>query len=239
MEFEDDSGEPLRNINMKSNYILEILKELRTHEIPPEELGEKQRLAGQSFLEVQSLIRFEDYKASRILTAIAFLSGMFAAMYATLQNSLGDRAIDIENWSTALWLNNICFFLYLILVLTGVTMMVLAIRAKYNIPDPAIIQQTGVIMDERTGNPIEPDSYLFFEKIIANPPANWARAWGAKTSAELKRKFLENLIVETYVISLAVKRKYMFLKPGVHLICIGAGMFILWIITAVFVLISH
>jgi hypothetical protein len=139
---------------------------------------------------VTKLTQYEDEKANRLLTAIAFISAFVASLFATIPNRFPPGSIGVL-WKEGIHARAIVlgsvyvlFCAYSVLVGIGVAMIVHAVRPRFEEPKAW-----------KSGN--KPKSLLFFQRIIEADPAEWVRAFSQATSDELSLAYIKNAVFET------------------------------------------
>lgn len=192
--------------------------------------------ARESLTEVTHLTEYQDQKAIRNLTAVAFLTALsgiifngyvqtfpLAELFATLpQPELG---VVLAGLGYAL-------FGVFILCVTGAALLILtATRTtfRYDASEQYPLEAFDV----------KPKSMLFYQRIIETPPTSWAKAFDCRTTeqasaneqkAEIIAKYAESYIIETYLISCKIADKVRLLVPAQRLLSTGLIVFLIWIL---------
>lgn len=199
-----------------------IVDELRSWVIRNHEVDTFLDLSKRSLDEVTRLTGYEDEKANRILTAMAFLSALDGVLFA----SFVDKYHALL-WSSS-WLVSLVygfFFLYILLLSLGAICVVYAVQPRFNVPS-----------DWGKGSgPL--GSFLFFKQIIQVTPKTWTQAFSGQTGADLKNEYVKNAIFETYLIAEKVRDKLEYLEPGVNLLTWSTRILLGWVILYVFTVI--
>jgi hypothetical protein len=158
---------------------------------------------------VTKLTQYEDEKANRLLTAIAFLSAFVATLFATIPSRFPPGSID-KLWNEGLHVRSMLlradyglFCLYAVLVSVGVSMILYAVQPRFNVP-------------KQTKSKKGPKSLLFFQFIIETAPEEWGKAFSDLTSHDLEMRYVKNSIVETYLVAQKIPLKIKWVKRGVR-----------------------
>jgi hypothetical protein len=186
------------------------------------------QLSEKSLAEVKHLTEYEDEKANRILTAVAFLSALAGVLYIGLLP--GDMTDSMQaGWRAWLApvLYHVFFGLYGLCTVAGAIFVIKAVRPRFNIPegwagsqraDPAAYPQ-----------PELPPSFLFFEMILKVSPAAWARAFTMTAADDLKIHYLKNYIHESYLVADKIRAKLKPLQRGTWLLQVGVILLAVWV----------
>lgn len=161
---------------------------------------------------VTRLTEYEDEKANRILTAMAFLSALVGVVFAAVVqkcpasyvSQLLARGYCFSAF--ALSIVYVLFPLYFMILAIGATLTVLAVKPTFRIPK----NWSGV-----------PGSMLFYEKIVSARGKDWANAFSERSSVELDRQYLKNAIFETYLIAQKIRIKLKKLRWGIWLFIVS------------------
>ena len=181
---------------------------------------------------VTHLTEYQDDKANRILTAMAFLSAFAAALFAAFlqQYPVGSpaRFLAVGLAFEAYWLTGLyCIFgIYVTILVLGASLVVWALRPRFNLPASWSASATTT-----------PKSFLFFTKILESGPANWANAFVQIAPYELRLEYTKNCILETYLISEKIRQKLRFLQPGVTMLWSSTPFLALWLLLSLFSLV--
>jgi|SRR5581483_6213964 len=165
-------------------------------------------LAKWSLEAVTHLTEYEDEKANRIFTAIAFLSALVGGLFAVVLNSFPlsarVRLLSRNDHLDAglLFGMYLLFGLYFLLISVGAFATLWGIRPRFKIP--------------RSWKPSgsNPQSMIFTPKIYEVEPRDWARAFASKSTSELQAVYARNCVLEAYLIAQKVRDKLAWLKPG-------------------------
>ena len=136
----------------------ELIEKLDAWQPPSDALDRIHEGAKASLAEVKALTEYEDGKASRLLTIVAFLSAVVGAVFsrfATEYPWLGFGAFEIDPLSALVAATYIAFFAYVLLVTISVLIILSAVKPRFNIPKT----WTGSKADR-------PASTLFYKGIL-------------------------------------------------------------------------
>src|SRR5260370_14289539 len=155
---------------------------------------------------VTHLTEYEDEKANRILTAMAFLSALVGVVFAAVVqkcpasyvSQLGARGYCFS--ALALFAVYVLFPLYFLILAVGATMTVLAVRPSFRIP--------------KTWDGA-PASLLFYAKIVGATGKEWASAFAQRSSVEVDRQYLKDAVFESYLIAQKIRIKIRKLRWGI------------------------
>lgn len=188
----------------------ELLNYLNDWSIPTKDIDAVHDSAKTSFGAVKDLTEYQDGKASRLLTIIAFLSAAIAAVFT--------RFAALYPWpgsfnNAAAWylptFAYVLFFLYLISAAIGLAVVVNAIRPQFNIPKTWTAGRQGS----------RPKSMLFFEKMLDVSAADWGETFqDLSAKGVLKETYAKNYIYETRLIAQKVATKLNLLQNGTRFI---------------------
>ena len=119
---------------------------------------------------VTKLTQYEDEKANRLLTAIAFISAFVATLFGTIPSRFPPGSI-VKLWHEGIHVRAVAlgavygfFCLYAVLIGIGVAMIVHGVRPRFVNP-----------RGWRSGT--KPKSLLFFQGIAETDPVKWAQAY--------------------------------------------------------------
>ena len=164
---------------------------------------------------VSKLTQYEDEKANRLLTAIAFLSAFVASLFATIPVRFPPGSIS-KLWNEgihvrAMLLTSVygLFCIYAVVVGIGVALIVHGVRPRFVNPKDWKSDAT-------------PKSMLFFQRIVETHPEKWAEAFSMRNGKEISLLYIKNSIVETYLVAQKISVKIKWLKRGVGCFFIAA-----------------
>jgi hypothetical protein len=174
-------------------------------------------MAERSLKEVKALTEYEDTKAQRILTAIAFLAALAGGMFAVASRSISDSgvlasfvsAFDPKSHKTWLVVGVYGGFLfYAFLLAVGAALVIHAVKPKFKIP-------ANWGEEPSSGRP---KSFLFFKQIIAVTPEQWVQAYVTSDAKALRNEYIKNSVWETYLVADKIRDKLRPLEPGVAIL---------------------
>lgn len=176
-------------------------------------------LARWSLDAVTHLTEYEDEKANRIMTAVAFLSAIVSVAFAAIVQRYPfsmvaeTKGLSIHTNSLLLVVLYALFGIYFLLLTIGAALTLYAVRPQFRIPSAW----------ERTKT--TPGSFLFFKEILNVSGRNWGRSFTQNTPQALKTEYAKNSILETYLIAQKIPKKLRPLKKGI--VCFFASTVIL------------
>ncbi|MGY4629839.1 hypothetical protein [Bradyrhizobium sp. USDA 4486] len=192
----------------------ELLVKLDGWSIPTDALDRVHDGAKASLAEVKALTEYEDGKASRLLTIVAFLSAVVAAVFTRFATDYpwpGFGAIDTDRYSALTMATYAAFFTYVLLVTVSVLIILGAVKPRFNIPKTW----------KAGSKPDRPPSMLFYKGILDVTAPTWGEAFiglGTKKGDDLKAYYAKCYIAESYLIAEKVADKLRLLSPGVGLL---------------------
>ena len=191
----------------------------------------KLELARESFKTVMEADIHEDNKASRTLSAMAFLTAAAAAIFAKVFSPNIAAGDTLQKFSQILssytaqptlpianqlivsigkpiislfgidW-TLLTFFTFLILMVLGVLLYLAALGPSLNIPASFRNRQE------------KAKSLIFFGFIGEMTSDSWEKHWKNSTSADLESQMLTNLVIETHLVAQKTKTKVLFMSIG-------------------------
>jgi hypothetical protein len=191
----------------------------------PSNPADWRQLADRSLQEVVHLTEYQDEKANRILTAIAFLSAFAGALFLGftqyqppgLVSGARGGATSITHWRLVT-LSYVLMLLYCLLLSVGCTLVLWAIKTRFNIPAG---------WKNTSG---KPTSYLFFEKILDVSPKAWGEAFTSPVSSvDLEQEYLRSAVLETYLVAQKLRDKLWFLQPGLLALWLSTVILGIWL----------
>src|SRR5262245_1118331 len=188
-----DSGTPI-------NEIVDTLQSWAPTD--EKELDALLELSKRSLDEVTRLTEYEDGKANRIVTAMAFLSALEGVLFAKFLDKYHMILLN-DLWASSglLICVPVLFFIYILCLILGIILIVYAVRPRFIVP---------AAWEQGAGDPA---SFLFFRQIIQIKPGAWAKAFSGKNVDILKREYIKNSILETYLIAEKIREKLVYLEP--------------------------
>ncbi|MET4037890.1 MULTISPECIES: hypothetical protein [unclassified Bradyrhizobium] len=207
----------------------ELQAKLDGWSIPSDALDRVHDGAKASLAEVKALTEYEDGKASRLLTIIAFLSALVGAVFTRFATDYpwpGFGAFEADRLSALTMATYLAFFIYVVLVTISVLIILSAVKPRFNIPKT----WTGSKADR-------PPSALFYKGILDVTAPTWGETFKSLGSAnkgeDLKAFYAKCYIAESYLIAEKVAVKLRLLQPGV-----GALQAAMWVLLVFFVLVG-
>lgn len=192
----------------------ELLAKLDGWSISPEALDRVHDGAKASLAEVKALTEYEDGKASRLLTIVAFLSAVVAAVFTRFATDYpwpGFGALDTDRLAVLTMVSYAAFFAYVLMVTVSVLIILRAVKPQFRIP--------------KTWNagskPDRPTSMLFYKGILDVTAPTWGEAFiglGTKKGDDLKAYYAKCYIAESYLVAEKVAIKLRLLEPGIKLL---------------------
>ena len=170
--------------------------------------GEQMDYVKDSLAEVKGQTEYQDSKAARLLTIIAFLTtavgvlfGKFVDIYPLHEsiNAGGLRALLVAGTYASLGV-------YLILIACGAMITFQAIATRFVWPG-----ETDAADHDKVRSP------LFFLQIMRTKPEAWGAEF-ASGSDTLKNTYYESMVVETYLVAAKVADKVRYLEPAQKLL---------------------
>ncbi|MCC8968911.1 hypothetical protein [Bradyrhizobium brasilense] len=205
----------------------ELTAKLHAWSIPPEALDRVHDGAKASLAEVKALTEYEDGKASRLLTIIAFLSALVGAVFTRFATDYpwpGFGPFNEDQLSYLTIAAYLGFFAYVILVTASVLIFLSAVKPRFNIPE-----------SWKGSNVNRPASTLFYEGILKVTAPAWGQTFidiGSKNEGkDLKALYAKCYIAESHLVADKVAVKLRLLKPAVGML--QAAM---WVLLAFFFL---
>jgi hypothetical protein len=190
----------------------ELLIKLDGWSIPSDALDRVHDGAKASLAEVKALTEYEDGKASRLLTIIAFLSALVGAVFTRFATDYpwpGFGAIDTDPLSVLTMAAYVAFFVYILLVTVSVLIVLSAVRPRFNVPKTWTV---GSKADR-------PPSMLFYKGILDVTAPTWGEAFIGLSKnnkgEDLKAYYAKCYIAESYLVAEKVADKLRLLSPGV------------------------
>ncbi len=165
--------------------------------------------AKDSLEEAKKQTEYQDAKAGRLLTIVAFLTaavGTVFGKFIDLYPLHNDAAL--VSW-TSLWIGAtyLIFGVYLLLVAAGALVMFHAMSTRFVWPPGGsnLADKDDVV------------SVLFYQSIIRTKPEAWGKLF-AGDQATLMRTYYKNYATEAYLIASKVADKLRYLDPGQRLL---------------------
>lgn len=196
------------SVSVDDQQVIDLAAELQSW--TPTEVRSLLPLAKWSLESVTHLTEYEDEKANRILTAIAFLSALvgvaFAAIAQRFPLSMSEMLSNSGRQFAGALLMAVYFLFgfYFLLLTAGAVLTLWAVQPRFRLP--------GVWKHTKT----TPASFLFFAKILEVSGKNWANAFTGASADQLELQYVKNSILETYLIAQKIPKKLRPLTAGVR-----------------------
>jgi Family of unknown function (DUF5706) len=200
---------PKKQVHLDS--AVQMASILKNWTIPEGEIEDFSQAAQRSLDTVTHLTEYQDDKANRILTAVAFMSAFAAVIFVVVPSryplSIPLMLLRAGLKAEAYLLFTLygAFVLYALTLTIGVAFVLHAVRPRFNIPK-------GWKPDGS-----KPASYLFFEKIVEVSPTDWANAFVNVAKDDLLKKQAQNAVLEAYLVAEKIGVKMKWLTRGVML----------------------
>jgi hypothetical protein len=185
----------------------DMFRRLSAWKIPEDRLGDVHDAAKASFVEVKSLTEYQDGKASRLLTVIAFLSVVVGAVFTRFSSEYAWPGFARPRGSPEWWLPSATYLLFIAYVVTvtlAVLFVLIAIRPTFNLP-----------AGWRTGGGDQPKSMLFYAGILAASAPNWAAKFERLCEDNaLKAEYTKCYVGEAFLVAEKVADKLSLIRFG-------------------------
>lgn len=160
--------------------------------------------AKESLAEVKSQTEYQDAKAARLLTIVAFLTaavglliGKFVDIYPLRESmEVGGSAALLVSLTYA------SLGVYLILIACGAMITFHATATRFVWPAGQDFADQGKVR-----------STLFFQQITRTKPESWGEAFASNKDA-LMKMYYESFVVETYLVAAKASDKVRYLDPA-------------------------
>lgn len=183
--------------------------------------------AKESLKEVKDLTEYQDQKAARLLTIVAFLTAAAGALFAKMLDAYPIHQVFLESTGKGAFLAVAygLFGLFLILVACGALVIFHATQSRFVWPkeksDEAKYQKA--------------NSFLFYQSIFRTDPVGWSSSFVDHTSAKdspdrLTPIYYKNYISEAYLIAAKLGDKLRYLQPGQQLLQYAIRILLIWLL---------
>ncbi|TIN77507.1 hypothetical protein [Mesorhizobium sp.] len=192
-------------------------------------------LARASLNEAKQQTEYQDQKATRLLTVTTFLTALAGAFFTTFTGEYPlqmIRAVPV-GWGLLLAGTYLSFSLFVLSALTGALVTFHATRTTFKYPAEATV-------DGQAG---PTRSYLFFREMIGVSPTGWVDSFvtnvekDGKTQIalrpELKVKYLENYVIEAYLVATKTADKLRYLQPAQLLLACALRFLLIFVVLLV------
>ncbi len=158
---------------------------------------------------------YQDEKASRVATAVSFLSAMAGAVYAATYSTFAAYT------ALVFCIFNVLFLLFSLAVLLGLGLMLYGIYPRFYLPSP-----------EKRGTGKDLRSLRFPPLIVRVNPATWATAFSSRTQCALQLEAAKQNVIETYLIATKFVFKLRILKKAMLCFIAAPILFLIWAVFA-------
>lgn len=164
--------------------------------------------AKDSLDEARKQTEYQDAKAGRLLTIVAFLTAAIATVFGKFIDlyPLHSGQASVRDAAPWVMITYGLFGLYLLLVAAGALVTFHAMSTRF-------VWLGG---KDQADKP-EVGSVLFFKQVIRTRPESWGELF-AGDRGELLRTYYKNYVTEAYLISAKVADKLRYLDPGQRLL---------------------
>lgn len=183
--------------------------------------------AKESLNEVKALTEYQDQKAARLLTIVAFLTAAAGALFAKILDVYPIHQILAESTGKGVFLSVVygLFGLFLIFVACGALVIFHATQTRFVWPEER--------SDEARYD--KANSFLFFQSIFRTDPVGWSRSFVDNTTAEdaankLTLIYYKNYISEAYLVAAKLGDKLRYLQPGQQLLQCAIRILLIWLL---------
>lgn len=194
----------------------------------------------ESLDEVKSLTEYQDQKATRLLTIIAFLSALSGALFTKFVdlyplNAIG-ALLPFHIRTILIVVTYAMFALFILSAISGALVIFHATRTKFKYPS--------ALPEDQHSGCSEIRSYLFYSDIVSMSPTAWAKTFvhsngfvraGGQEEAfcaepELPAHYFRNYILETYLVACKVADKLRYLQPAQSILSFSIRVLFVWVI---------
>lgn len=229
----DPSYYPRRSASEKieSKEMLDAIKaSLKDFKFDANELGKADPKllldrAKDSLEEAKKQTEYQDAKAGRLLTIVAFLTAAVGTVFGKFIDLYPLRNGAAAVSETSLWITvtYLLFGVYLLLVAAGALVTFHAMSTRFVWPTA-----------NNLADKPDVDSMLFWQQIIRTKPEAWGTVFAGE-KGELLRTYYLNYVSEAYLVSAKVADKLRYLDPGQRLLILSIrvlfGLFLLIALT--------
>ena len=159
---------------------------------------------------------YQDEKAQRSLTAVVIITAISGVIFrSVISDELLNRIEELSTvWQYVIYSIYATFFLEIFCIAIGAFITLSATRASFLIPEAW---------------PGEPKSRLFWLTLTNSSPYKWSRLFSSSTSiTELKRQYLSDCVLETYLIAEKIGDKVEKLILAQCWLLRGLRLFLIW-----------
>lgn len=174
-----------------------------------------------SYNEVKAATEYQDQKAARLLTILAFLTAAAATIFAKFIDIYSiqspDRSTFAETLICAIYFG---FTIYFLVIAVGALTTFYATQTRFTIPEESGFQ-----------------SLLFFKGVLSYTPNAWGGEFVA-SKAVVAKKYFVNYVVETYLIALKTSVKVQYLRPAQAILQFAIKILLVVIVLLAFTLLT-
>jgi hypothetical protein len=189
--------------------------------------------------EVKSQTEYQDQKATRLLTIIAFLSALSGALFSRFVDEfpLSASVTQFSGPKSLLVVATyLLFILFALSAVCGALVVFHATKTRFVWP----------ILEKSDAYPrAHPRSFLFYSGIVELRPAVWARAFSLVERAEvstnaglskvvvtqsLNFNYVKNQIAESYLVAVKTADKLRYLEPAQNILAFSVKVLAVWIV---------
>jgi hypothetical protein len=187
--------------------------------------------AKDSLEEVKKLTEYQDQKAARLLTIIAFLTAAAGAMFSKIVDTYPLHKFIEASVSFAdvlVWLTYASFVTYVALVVCGALVTFHATQTRFVWPEG----------DPEDASADSVKSFLFYRSILTTKPEAWGRAFHkasvpSKPSDAMLSAYYGHYVAEAYLVACKVGDKLRYLGPAQAILLVAIRVLLLWIVVLV------
>lgn len=166
--------------------------------------------AKDSMEEAKKQTEYQDGKAGRLLTIVAFLTAAVGTVFGKFVDTYplhNSPSVGVTSqWVIASYL---LFGIYLLLVASGALVTFHAMSTRFVWPKGSDLADEDRVR-----------SFLFYQQVVRTKPEVWGKAFADDKNA-LLRNYYKNYVTEAYLISAKVADKLRYLDPGQKLLLWG------------------
>lgn len=181
-------------------------------------IAKAMELARASLDEVKELTEYQDQKATRLLTILAFLSALAGVLFARLAEAVPPQLLLAPPAELAIgnivlvWAAYVLFLAFAFCLISGALITFKATQSRFRFPKSLANTSNGK-------GPARPKSRTFFVGMLSVSPADWAASFLDRDNSSalepaLSLDYLKNYISESYLIAGKVADKLRFLMPA-------------------------
>lgn len=168
---------------------------------------------------VSHLTEYQDEKANRIFTAMAFLSAFAGLLYAEISKDVPRLTVKAYGWG---WWFHQLFLAYTVVLVLGALFVLLGIVPRFEIPATWKAKR-----QENAGG--EPKSVLFANMIAEMDRKAWVNYF-TRAPADVLKKYFDGYVFETHLVATKVRDKMKMLSPGVSMLWLSTCLLLAWVI---------